>query len=86
VHTVQVSAADQAVSRFATGTSGKAQTRHGESESAETGEPGHQPSRAPITTRTRASIFAPEGFGSYGNSNIPWGYCPNLVGSASRRV
>src|SRR6266446_450325 len=28
------------------------------------GEPGHQPSRdAPITTRTRASIFAPEGFG-----------------------
>src|SRR5216684_6301142 len=28
------------------------------------GEPGHQPSRAPITTRTRASIFAPEGFGS----------------------
>jgi hypothetical protein len=42
------------------------------------------------------AIFAPEGFGSrnllgtagvgYGNSNIPWGYCPNLVGSASRRV
>src|SRR6266481_523372 len=29
------------------------------------GEPGHQPSRdTPITTRTRASIFAPEGFGS----------------------
>ena len=29
------------------------------------GESGHQPSRdAPITTRTRASIFAPEGFGS----------------------
>src|SRR5258707_2145690 len=42
------------------------------------GEPDHQP-----TTRTRASIFAPEGFGSrnllgtagvgYGNSNIPSG-------------
>jgi hypothetical protein len=29
------------------------------------GEPGHQPSRdTPITTRTRASIFAPEGFAS----------------------
>src|SRR5260370_489231 len=29
------------------------------------GEPGHQPNRdTPITTRTRASIFAPEGFGS----------------------
>jgi hypothetical protein len=27
VHTVQVSAANQAISRFATGTSGKAQTR-----------------------------------------------------------
>jgi hypothetical protein len=29
------------------------------------GEPGHQPSRdTPITTRTRAGIFAPEGFAS----------------------
>jgi hypothetical protein len=37
VHTVQVSAADQAISRFATGTSGKAQTQQStrESESAE---------------------------------------------------